>query len=43
MTRSVGKSRINFVVILTDDQGRWAMPHRMPELVMPNLERLLAS
>lgn len=33
--------RLNFVVIVTDDQGRWAMPHRMPELVMPNLQRFL--
>lgn len=34
-------TRPNIVVVLTDDQGRWAMPHRMPELVMPNLEDLL--
>ncbi|MEO7588747.1 MAG: sulfatase-like hydrolase/transferase [Arachnia sp.] len=33
--------RPNFVVILTDDQGRWAMPHRMPELVMPHMEAFL--
>ncbi|OIV39489.1 hypothetical protein BIV57_01260 [Mangrovactinospora gilvigrisea] len=31
---------LNFVVILTDDQGRWAMPRRMPELQMPHLARL---
>ncbi|WP_425825614.1 hypothetical protein [Streptomyces fractus] len=31
---------LNFVVVLTDDQGRWAMPHRMPELHMPHLARL---
>lgn len=34
-------SQPNFVVVMTDDQGRWAMPHRMPELVMPNLADLL--
>lgn len=37
----VNKSAVstsNFVVILTDDQGRWAMPHRMPELVMPHVD-----
>ncbi|OYN85206.1 sulfatase-like hydrolase/transferase [Parenemella sanctibonifatiensis] len=33
--------RPNIVVILTDDQGRWAMPHRMPELQMPHLKALL--
>lgn len=33
--------RPNFIVVLTDDQGRWAMPHRMPELVMPHLEDLI--
>lgn len=33
--------RPNIVVVLTDDQGRSAMPHRMDELVMPNLEDLL--
>ncbi|MDA8437510.1 MAG: sulfatase-like hydrolase/transferase [Propionibacterium sp.] len=43
MTRPTHSSRLNFVVVLTDDQGRWAMPHRMPELVMPNLERLLET
>lgn len=32
---------LNFVVIMTDDQGRWAMPHRMPELEMPHLARFL--
>ncbi|MGJ6980695.1 sulfatase-like hydrolase/transferase [Aestuariimicrobium soli] len=31
----------NFVIIQTDDQGPWAMPHRMPELVMPHLATLL--
>lgn len=30
----------NVVVIQTDDQGRWAVPWRMPELVMPNLASL---
>lgn len=35
--------RPNFVVILTDDQGRWAMPHRMPELQMPHLAQLLTE
>lgn len=32
---------LNILVVLTDDQGRWAMPHRMPELKMPNLETFL--
>jgi choline-sulfatase len=41
MTRPAATRRLNFVVILTDDQGRWAMPHRMPELVMPNLQQFL--
>lgn len=34
-------TRPNIIVVLTDDQGRWAMPHRMPELVMPHLAALL--
>ena len=38
-----GGDRRNFVIITTDDQGRWAMPHRMPELVMPHMEVLLAE
>ncbi len=41
MVESRKNSRLNFVVIVTDDQGRWAMPHRMPELIMPNLQRML--
>ncbi|MGY2747445.1 arylsulfatase A-like enzyme [Arthrobacter sp. UYCu723] len=41
MSNQPVESRPNFVVILTDDQGRWAMPHRMPELVMPHMERFL--
>ncbi|GAA3866479.1 sulfatase-like hydrolase/transferase [Tessaracoccus defluvii] len=32
-------TRLNFLLIQTDDQGRWAVPWRMPELPMPNLER----
>lgn len=32
--------RPNFVLILTDDQGPWAVPWLMPELRMPNLEEL---
>ncbi|SDL13545.1 sulfatase-like hydrolase/transferase [Tessaracoccus oleiagri] len=35
--------RPNFVVVVTDDQGQWAMPHRCPDLVAPNLERLVAE
>ncbi|MDO5676297.1 MAG: sulfatase-like hydrolase/transferase [Propionibacteriaceae bacterium] len=27
----------NFVLLQTDDQGRWAVPWRMPELPMPHL------
>ena len=30
-------SRTNFVLVQTDDQGRWAVPWRMPELPMPHL------
>lgn len=37
------RPRWNFVVVMTDDQGRWAMPHRMPELVMPQLDQLLTE
>lgn len=33
--------RLNFLVVITDDQGRWAMPNRMPELHMPNLQALI--
>ncbi len=40
---SAGVVPLNFVVITTDDQGRWAMPHRMPELIMPHMEKLLAD
>ncbi|MDO5722549.1 MAG: sulfatase-like hydrolase/transferase [Actinomycetaceae bacterium] len=32
--------RPNFVFLLTDDQGPWAVPWKMPELVMPNLQEL---
>lgn len=32
---------LSFVVVLTDDQGWWSMPHRMPELRMPRLSALL--
>ncbi|AIY03188.1 sulfatase [Arthrobacter sp. PAMC 25486] len=35
------RPRLNFLVVLTDDQGRWAVPWRMPELVMPHLDTLL--
>lgn len=31
----------NIVVVMTDDQGHWALPHRMPELVMPHVEDLV--
>ncbi|OKL48205.1 hypothetical protein BSR28_00370 [Boudabousia liubingyangii] len=30
----------NFLFILTDDQGPWAVPWKMPELKMPNLNGL---
>lgn len=30
-------SRLNFLLLQTDDQGRWAVPWRMPELPMPHL------
>lgn len=32
--------RPNVLLLLTDDQGAWAMPSRMPELVAPTLARL---
>ncbi|MFJ9176482.1 sulfatase-like hydrolase/transferase [Streptomyces sp. NPDC102360] len=41
MTEQSPAQPLNFVVVLTDDQGRWAMPHRMPELHMPHLARLM--
>lgn len=37
------QQRPNFVVLMTDDQGPWAMPHLMPELHMPALQQLLAE
>src|SRR5699024_894894 len=33
--------RPNVVVVMTDDQGPWAMPNRMPELRMPHLQAML--
>ncbi|AZR01593.1 sulfatase-like hydrolase/transferase [Trueperella pyogenes] len=36
-------SKPNFVLLLTDDQGSWAVPWHMPELVMPNLEAMAAE
>ncbi|AOZ72125.1 phosphodiesterase [Boudabousia tangfeifanii] len=36
-------SRPNFLVILTDDQGPWAMSRTMPELVTPTVDSLVAS
>lgn len=36
-----GGDRPNVVVIQTDDQGAWAMPHRTSDLVAPNIARLL--
>jgi len=33
-------SGVNVVLIVTDDQGSWAVPWNMPELVMPELQRL---
>lgn len=38
--RSSTASRPNVIVIITDDQGPWAMPHLMPELQMPHLDAL---
>lgn len=35
--------RPNIVVLMTDDQGPWALPHLMPELSMPNLAALTAE
>lgn len=34
------EDRVNVVLIVTDDQGPWAVPWRMPELVMPHLQQL---
>lgn len=41
--RVSGNARPNVIVIMTDDQGWWSMPNRMPELHMPNLDRLMAD
>lgn len=35
-------NRPNFVVVMTDDQGPWARSDLTPELVLPNLARLVA-
>lgn len=35
-----GPRRPSFLFILTDDQGPWAVPWRMPELRMPHLAQL---
>ncbi|HYH33105.1 MAG TPA: sulfatase-like hydrolase/transferase [Pseudonocardia sp.] len=35
--------RPNLLVVLTDDQGPWAMGHRNPDLVTPTIDRLTAS
>ncbi|WP_172120817.1 sulfatase-like hydrolase/transferase [Actinomyces faecalis] len=35
-----GPRRPSFLFILTDDQGPWAVPWRMPELQMPHLAQL---
>lgn len=41
MSTEESQKRPNFLVILTDDQGPWAMPGLMPELQMPALEELM--
>lgn len=33
--------RLNFVVVMTDDQGWWSMPQHMPEIHMPRVAKLL--
>ena len=38
-----GRRQPNVIVIMTDDQGCWAMPGQMPELQMPNLEALISD
>lgn len=47
MTESTGSAegahRPNVIVIMTDDQGWWSMPNRMPELHMPHLAELMAN
>lgn len=40
MLRTTGASDVNVVLIVTDDQGAWAVPWTMPELVMPELQGL---
>lgn len=40
-TADAATARPNFVVVITDDQGPWAMPNRMPELHMPHLQAML--
>ncbi|OKL48412.1 phosphodiesterase [Boudabousia liubingyangii] len=37
------QTRPNFLVILTDDQGPWAMSRTMPELVTPTVDSLVAN
>ncbi|MDO5722553.1 MAG: sulfatase-like hydrolase/transferase [Actinomycetaceae bacterium] len=34
------EQRPNIVFVLTDDQGPWAVPWKMPELQMPNLSQM---
>ncbi|OKL48420.1 phosphodiesterase [Boudabousia liubingyangii] len=34
-------TRPNFLVVMTDDQGPWALPQYTPELMMPNLVNLM--
>ncbi|TQM02888.1 sulfatase-like hydrolase/transferase [Pseudonocardia kunmingensis] len=40
---STDARRPNVLVVLTDDQGPWAMGHRNPELVTPAIDGLVAS
>lgn len=37
------RHRPNILLVLTDDQGPWALGHETPELVTPTLDRLIAE
>ena len=38
-----GTSRPNFLVVMTDDQGPWALTRTMPELVTPTVDELVKT
>ncbi|GDY89918.1 arylsulfatase A family protein [Bifidobacteriaceae bacterium MCC01971] len=38
-----GTSRPNFLIVMTDDQGPWALTRTMPELVTPTVDELVET